>query len=102
MAWDIVLAVIAFAAQFLTAYVGWRVTVDGVRPERKGAYEALFLLGGLVGAVAIALSAYRAGEVSQTLADLRKGQQTTNEGLQQLKNSPPVVNVNTPAPQRLL
>lgn len=35
MFWDITLATFAAAAQVLTAYLGWRVTVDGVRKKKQ-------------------------------------------------------------------
>jgi hypothetical protein len=63
---DILLAVLASLAQWITSYLGWRVTVDGVRPERRKLYEALFILGGIVGTIAIGLTAYRTNAVAVT------------------------------------
>jgi hypothetical protein len=96
MIWDIILALVAFASQFLTAYIGWRVTVDGVKPERKRLYEALFALGGFVGALAIIISTYRAGEISHDLAELKQGQQTVKAGIQHIETNPPTVVVSPP------
>jgi len=96
MLWDIALAILAFASQFVTAYVGWRVTVDGVKQERTKLYEGLFVLCGLAGIIAIAASSYRAGGVAHDLAELEAGQQKTNTGIQEIKSNPPVVNVSPP------
>jgi hypothetical protein len=54
MSADIGLALLAFLSQFLTAYLGWRITIDPVQAGRKRLYKALFLLGGLVGSVSVA------------------------------------------------
>jgi hypothetical protein len=96
MFWDIALPVLAAIAQGLTGFLGWRVTVDGVRAERKKVYEWLFAIASLVGIVSVGIAAYRGSQISRDLADLRSGQQATNQGIQEIKNTPPIVNVAPP------
>jgi hypothetical protein len=60
MSWDIVLPVLGAAAVAVTGYLGWIVTVDGVRPERKKIYKALFVVCTFSGIVLVALTAYLA------------------------------------------
>jgi hypothetical protein len=94
MLWDIALPVLAAAAQGLTGFLGWRVTVDGVQPDRKKLYEWLFALATLAGIVSIGIAAYRGSQISRDLADLKNGQQATNIGLQAIQHNPPSVTVN--------
>jgi len=89
MFWDIALPVLAALAQALTGFLGWRVTVDGVRPERKKRYEILFGLASLVGVVSVGVVAYRGNQVSGDLADIKRTQQ-------EIKSNPPVLNVPAP------
>ncbi|MGA7769749.1 MAG: hypothetical protein WCA27_26400, partial [Candidatus Sulfotelmatobacter sp.] len=98
MFWDVALAVLAATAQVVTGFLGWRVTVDGVREERKKIYELLFILASAIGIVAVGSAAYRGSQISRDLADLKQGQQ-------EIKNNPPIVNVPPPIinvpPQRV-
>ncbi len=103
MFWDIALPTLAALAQVVTGFLGWRVTVDGVRQERKKLYERLFALSSMVGVLAVGIAAYRGSQISGDLSELKKGQQTANSGIQAIKNNPPIVNVtpptvNVPAP----
>jgi hypothetical protein len=96
MFWDIALPVLAAIAQVLTGFLGWRVTVDGVRQERKKVYEWLFALASLIGIISVGIAAYRGSQISRDLADLRQGQQATNTGIKQIKEiaqTPPTVTV---------
>jgi hypothetical protein len=97
MFWDIALPVLAALAQGLTGFLGWRVTVDGVKEERKKLYEWLFAIASLVGVVSVGIAAYRGSQISRDLADLKQGQQSTNAGIQTIANNPPTVVVNPPA-----
>jgi hypothetical protein len=72
MAWDVALALLAFVSQFATAYLGWRVTVDGVKQERKKLCEAIFALGGIVGAIAIGTVTYRSNGIATDLEGIKK------------------------------
>lgn len=72
--WDMALAACAAFAQGVTGFVGWRVTVDGVRRERKVLYECLFVSATLIGIVCVSIAAHRGTAVSQQLADIRQGQ----------------------------
>jgi len=102
MFWDIVLAVVAFGSQAVTGYLGWRVTVDGPKPERRKLYEILFIGGIIVSGLAIGASAFRARGTSDDLAELKAGQRTANAGIEQIERTPPTVNVspqiNIPSP----
>lgn len=89
MFWDVALAVLAATAQVVTGFLGWRVTVDGVRQDRKKIYELLFILASVIGIVAVGSAAYRGSRISGDLADLKAGQQ-------EIRNNPPVVNVPPP------
>ena len=94
MFWDIALPVLAAFAQGLTGFLGWRVTVDGVQEERKKLYEWLFALASLIGIVSVGIAAYRGTQLSHDLADLKKGQQVTNAGIEHIESTtPPTVNV---------
>jgi hypothetical protein len=97
MFWDIAFPVLAAIAQALTGFFAWRVTVDGVKQERKLMYEWLFAVATIVGVVSVGIAAYRGTGISHDLAELRSGQQTTNAGIQKIQSTPPaVVNVNPP------
>jgi len=103
MSTDITLAVLAFLSQFLTAYLGWRVTVDGVQEKRKKLYELLFIIGGLVGALSIGLATYRASAVAGDLASIKAGQKQTNAGISQIQDAQAhqqAVVVNVPPPPK--
>lgn len=96
MFWDIVTAVAACSAQFLTAWLGWRVTVDGVREGRKKLYESLFIAGGFVGALSIGVATYRSRGVANDLAELKAGQGKVSQRIDQIaKNTaqPPIVSI---------
>ena len=82
---DIVLAVLAFVTQFLTAYLGWRITVDGVRENRKKLYESLFVIGGLIGAISIGIAAFRTNGIARDLTQIKIN-----------TSQPPIVNVQSP------
>jgi hypothetical protein len=88
------LPVLAAIAQGLTGFLGWRVTVDGVREERKKVYEWLFALASLIGIVAVGIAAYRGTQISHDLADLKQGQQKANIGIQHIESTPPSVTFN--------
>ncbi len=75
MFWDISLAVLAALAQGLTGFLGWRVTMDGVRPERRRLYESLFLIASVVGIASVGFAAYRGSLSSGALSELRHGQE---------------------------
>src|SRR6266852_5998549 len=94
MFWDVALPVLAAIAQVLTGFLGWRVTVDGVREERKKVYEWLFALASLIGIVAVGVAAYRGSQISHDLADLKNEQMAANAGIQHIENTPPSVTVN--------
>lgn len=103
MFWDIVLPVLAAIGQVLTGFLGWRVTVDGVRPERKKMYEWLFAVASIIGIAAVGIAAYRGASasgqletVTKKLDEIEKGQHVTNSGIQQIRETPPVVNVQPP------
>ena len=99
MSADIALALLAFLSQFLTAYLGWRITIDPVQARRKRLYKVLFLFGGLVGAISIVLAAYRASGVATNLATLKAGQKQTNAGISRIQENQahqPSVTVNVP------
>jgi hypothetical protein len=99
MAWDIALALLAFHSQFATTYLGWRVTVDGAKSERKKLYEAIFVLGGIVGASSIGIATYRASGIASDLASLKAGQAQTNVGITKIEENtsqPPKVEVTLP------
>jgi hypothetical protein len=87
MAWDIALALLAFASQFVTSYLGWRVTVDGVKPGRKKVYEAVFVLGGIVGAFSIGIATYRASGIASDLASLKAEQKQTNTEITKIEKN---------------
>jgi hypothetical protein len=96
MVFDIILALSAFASQFITAYLGWRVTMDGVRQSRKKLYESLFIIGGAIGAISIALATYRVTGIAHDLDELKAGQRTANRGIAQIEQhtaQPPIINV---------
>lgn len=100
MAFDITLALLAFASQFITAYLGWRVTMDGVRQDRKKLYEFLFIMGGVIGALSIGFATYRATGIAHDLAELKTGQKTANQGIAQIAQNTaqlPVINGSRPS-----
>jgi hypothetical protein len=96
MFWDITLPVLAAVAQVITGFLGWRVTVDGVRQERKRLYEVLFVIASLVGVVSVGIASYRGSQISSDLAALKLVQQQTQTGVQDIRSHPPVVNVAPP------
>jgi len=98
MFWDIALPVLAAFAQGLTGFLGWRVTVDGVKQERRVLYEWLFALASIVGIVSVGIAAYRGSQISRDLAEIKSGQLTVNQGIQQMKSQPPQVTLNVPSP----
>jgi hypothetical protein len=65
MIWDIVLAVAAGLCQFVTAWLGWRITMHPIRlndPKQKRKrifYEVLFSLTGVLGVMCTGVIAYR-------------------------------------------
>jgi hypothetical protein len=65
MFWDICIAVAASATQLITAYLGWRMTVNPIDPKdatqkrKRIIYEGLFLAAGFLGVVLVGLAAYR-------------------------------------------
>lgn len=62
---DISLAVLIGICQFVTAWLGWRVTLNPIDPndpkqkKRRRVYQSLFIAAGLSGIALIALTAYR-------------------------------------------
>jgi hypothetical protein len=64
MVWNIVIAVCAGVAQFINAWLGWRVTSMGnpLTKRQRRIYDISFVAVGLVGLVFIGLSAYRGRE----------------------------------------
>jgi hypothetical protein len=99
MFWDILITFIAFAAQCVTAYAAWRVTLNPVAQDdkvRRLKYEFIIWTSFAVGAISLISGGIRGGDLHSELSDIKRGQQTTNAGIQDIKNNPPIVNVNTP------
>ena len=100
MGWDIAVAVAGGILQFATAYLGWRVTMNPPAEKRKWLYELLFVSCGVLGILVIGLGTYRSISSNNVLVtdiqDLKKGQQTTNQGIQTIEASAPRVTVNMP------
>jgi hypothetical protein len=62
MFWNIAIAVGAGAAQFVNAWLGWRVTsANPLTPRQRKVYDILFVAVGLLGLVFIGLAASRPG-----------------------------------------
>jgi uncharacterized coiled-coil protein SlyX len=62
---DICLAIIAAVTQFLTGYLGWRVTIDPLTPadaRKKITYRRIFVFAGLLGVLAVIGGVYRANK----------------------------------------
>jgi hypothetical protein len=61
MMWDLIIATLASSAQFITSYLGWRVTVDPLQPSevhRRQIYKYVFWTAGVLGIAAIASGSY--------------------------------------------
>jgi hypothetical protein len=101
MVWDIIITLVAFAAQCAMAYAAYKVTVNPIvenNKVRRLKYEFVIWTSFVVGALALVAGVIRGGDLRNELTDIKRGQQTTNAGIQEIKNNPPVVNVNAPAP----
>jgi hypothetical protein len=96
MLWDILIAAgVAFTQLVITIY-GVTLSVQEKR------LKIAFIIG-LVGVLGIGLTVWGAirNGISQQkleadLTELKKGQQTTNSGIEEIKTNPPVVNVSPP------
>lgn len=56
---DILWVACAAIAQAVTSFLGWRVTVDGVKKERKRLYEFIFIAAAVCGIIATIVAASR-------------------------------------------
>lgn len=95
---DILIAAGIGFTQFVITWYGIHVSV-----ERHRVRNAIII--GVIGAAGIGLTVWGAirGSLTQQnlqaqLTELRRGQQTTNAGIQDIKSNPPIVNVNPPPP----
>jgi hypothetical protein len=65
MFWDIFIAVAASVMQFVTAFLGWRITLNPISPKdpnhrrKKILYTSSFLIAGAIGVGSVGLAAYR-------------------------------------------
>jgi len=65
MVWNIALAVAGGLCQFVTAWLGWRITIhpidlgDPKQRRKRILYEILFVLVGVLGVVSVGVIAYR-------------------------------------------
>jgi hypothetical protein len=57
---DIFWAVATAIPQVVTGYLGWHVTVDNIKPERKTLYKTLFVVFSLLGIIVVGVVAHRA------------------------------------------
>lgn len=61
MGWNVGIAVGAAVAQFITAWLGWRVTQTdpSLTKRQKHIYDIVFIAVGLIGVMFVAIAAYR-------------------------------------------
>ncbi len=70
LAIDLSAVAVAAVAQALSGYLGWRVTVDGVREERQKRYEIVFVACAALGVLATVLTAYRGSNIAAELSGI--------------------------------
>jgi hypothetical protein len=63
MSLDVILALVAAIGQAITGWLGWHVTVDRVRTERKRLYKWVFIGATVVGIIATGLAANRSANL---------------------------------------
>lgn len=99
MFWDIAIGVVAFAANFVTAYAGWKVTVNPVLPtdrHRRTKLEAIIWTSFVIGALAVIVTGIRGIDIRAELqsvrgqlSDIQQKQRTTNMGIQKINKAHP-------------
>src|SRR6266851_1706344 len=83
---DMVLVGFSAAAQCVTGYLGWRVTVDGgVSANRRKLYEGLFVVCALLGLVATVGVAYRGGSIGKDLEVIKSAQNQQGSELHKIE-----------------
>jgi hypothetical protein len=68
---DVIIGVLSALAQFVTAFLGWQVTVKPIGhydARKKRMYKVGFVAAGIIGILAVGLATYRANDASERLA----------------------------------